>query len=44
MTSRYDEVHARSVSDPEGFWILVVLVASFTALAGRWAFRKRDDY
>ncbi|MFV3372135.1 transporter [Pseudomonas sp. NY15435] len=31
-------------SDPEGFWILVVLVASFTGLAGRWAFRKRDDY
>ncbi|MBD9675253.1 transporter [Pseudomonas sp. PDM18] len=30
--------------DPEGFWILVVLVASFTGLAGRWAFRKRDDY
>ena len=31
-------------NDPEGFWILVVLVASFTGLAGRWAFRKRDDY
>lgn len=31
-------------SDPEGFWILVLLVASFTGLAGRWAFRKRDDY
>jgi zinc transporter len=30
--------------DPEGFWVLVALVASFTALAGRWAFRKRSDY
>lgn len=31
-------------SDPEGFWILVALVATFTLLAGRWAFRKRSDY
>ncbi|QXI27361.1 transporter [Pseudomonas vanderleydeniana] len=30
--------------DPEGFWILVALVATFTLLAGRWAFRKRQDY
>jgi len=30
--------------DPEGFWILVALVATFTVLAGRWAFRKRQDY
>ncbi|WP_434155285.1 transporter [Pseudomonas sp. JZ134] len=29
---------------PHGFWILVILVASFTLLAGRWAFRKRNDY
>jgi zinc transporter len=29
--------------DPHGFWILVALVVSFTALAGRWAFRKGDD-
>ncbi|MDN3577146.1 transporter [Chitinimonas viridis] len=26
---------------PSGFWILVVLVATFTLLAGWWAFRKR---
>ncbi|AOY91612.1 magnesium transporter CorA [Cupriavidus sp. USMAA2-4] len=25
---------------PHGFWILVVLVATFTVLAGRWAFRR----
>ncbi|MBX8520957.1 transporter [Pseudomonas cichorii] len=31
-------------SDPEGFWILVALVATFTLIAGRWAFRKRGDY
>ncbi len=31
-------------ADPEGFWILVALVATFTLLAGRWAFRKRQDY
>ncbi len=31
-------------SDPEGFWILVALVATFTLVAGRWAFRKRGDY
>lgn len=30
--------------DPEGFWIMLVLVASFTFLAGHWAFRKRGDY
>ncbi|MGE8406980.1 MAG: transporter [Pseudomonas sp.] len=30
--------------DPHGFWVLVALVATFTALAGRWAFRKRGDY
>jgi zinc transporter len=30
--------------DPEGFWILVALVATFTLIAGRWAFRKRKDY
>ncbi|MEF9674336.1 transporter [Pseudomonas sp. MWU13-2100] len=30
--------------DPEGFWILVALVVTFTLLAGRWAFRKRQDY
>jgi zinc transporter len=30
--------------DPEGFWILVALVVTFTAIAGRWAFRKRGDY
>jgi len=29
--------------DPEGFWILVALVVTFTALAWRWAFRKRND-
>jgi len=27
---------------PHGFWVLVVLVATFTALAGRWAFRKQN--
>ena len=31
-------------ADPEGFWILVALVATFTLFAGRWAFRKRQDY
>jgi zinc transporter len=31
-------------TDPKGFWVLVALVATFTLLAGRWAFRKRDDY
>jgi zinc transporter len=29
-------------TNPTGFWILVGLVISFTALAGRWAFRKRN--
>lgn len=31
-------------TDPHGFWVLVALVATFTLIAGRWAFRKRDDY
>ena len=31
-------------TDPEGFWVLVALVATFTLIAGRWAFRKRGDY
>ncbi|MEB0090247.1 transporter [Pseudomonas sp. CCI4.2] len=31
-------------TDPEGFWVLVALVATFTLLAGRWAFRKRDVF
>lgn len=26
-----------------GFWLLVLIVASFTALAGWWAFRRRDE-
>ncbi len=26
---------------PHGFWVLVALVASFTVLAGRWAFRQQ---
>lgn len=26
-----------------GFWLMVVLVAGFTALAGWWAFRRRGD-
>ena len=30
--------------DPNGFWVLVALVFTFTVLAGRWAFRKRGDY
>jgi zinc transporter len=29
---------------PHGLWILLVLVSTFTVLAGRWAFRKRQDY
>ncbi|KAF0812658.1 Zinc transport protein ZntB [Andreprevotia sp. IGB-42] len=29
---------------PHGFWILVALVASFTVLAGRWAFRKQSQF
>ena len=29
---------------PHGFWVLVALVAIFTALVGRWAFRKRGEY
>jgi len=28
--------------DPHGFAILAVLVLLFTAVAGWWAFRKRD--
>jgi zinc transporter len=31
-------------TDPKGFWILVAMVITFTALAGRWAFRKRNEY
>ncbi|WP_342653146.1 transporter [Pseudomonas sp. F3-2] len=31
-------------SDPHGFWVLVALVATFTFIAGRWAFRKSRDY
>jgi zinc transporter len=30
-------------SDPHGFWVLVALVATFTFIAGRWAFRKNRD-
>ncbi|WP_426141809.1 transporter [Pseudomonas sp. DWP3-1-2] len=30
-------------SDPEGFWVLVALVATFTLIVGRWAFRKNQD-
>ncbi|HEX8596118.1 MAG TPA: transporter [Pseudomonas sp.] len=30
-------------SDPEGFWVLVALVATFTLIVGRWAFRKNRD-
>jgi zinc transporter len=30
--------------DPNGFWLLVALVATFTFLAGRWAFSKRREY
>ncbi|WP_213877779.1 transporter [Pseudomonas sp. dw_358] len=29
-------------ADPHGFWILVALVVTFTLIAGRWAFKKRD--
>ena len=36
----YPEVYQAWKSDPEGFWILVALVATFTLIAGRWAFRK----
>lgn len=28
---------------PHGFWVLVALVASFSVLAGRWAFRKQAE-
>jgi zinc transporter len=31
-------------SDPHGFWVLVALVATFTFIAGRWAFRKSRDF
>ena len=27
---------------PEGFWIIILIIATFTVLAGWWAFRKRD--
>ena len=30
--------------DPNGFWLLGALVATFTFLAGRWAFSKRREY
>lgn len=30
--------------NPQGFWVLVVLVSTFTVLAGRWAFSKWQDY
>lgn len=30
--------------NPHGFWVLVALVATFTVLVGRWAFRKRREY
>ena len=30
--------------DAQGFWVLVALVSTFTVLAGRWGFRKRQDY
>jgi len=29
--------------DPEGFWIVVGVVFSFTALAGLWVFRRGRD-
>ena len=29
---------------PHGFWILVVLVSTFSVLTGRWALRKRQEY
>jgi len=31
-------------SDPHGFWVLVAFVATFTFIAGRWAFRKSRDF
>ncbi|MCF5647042.1 magnesium transporter CorA, partial [Pseudomonas syringae] len=31
-------------SVPGGCWIMVALLAPFTLVAGRWAFRKRGDY
>jgi zinc transporter len=30
-------------TDPNGFWVLVAVVASFTLITARWAFRKRSD-
>ena len=30
--------------NPQGFWVLVALVSTFTVLTGRWAFQKRQDY
>lgn len=30
--------------NPQGFWVLVALVSTFTVLTGRWAFLKRRDY
>jgi zinc transporter len=31
-------------TDPHGFWILVAVVATFTLVVGRWAFKKPSDY
>lgn len=31
-------------ANPHGFWILVVVVATFTVFVGRWAFKKPSDY
>jgi len=28
---------------PAGFWIIVAIIASFTVVAGWWAFRRRDE-
>lgn len=28
---------------PHGFWVLAVLVATFTVLAGRWAFGRNGE-
>lgn len=39
-----DEGKVLTQSVRHGFWILVALVATFTVIAGRWAFRKRGDY
>ena len=31
-------------ANPHGFWLLVALVAGFTLLVGRWAFRWRERF